>query len=126
MLALLLDENVARRVAEQAALKEPGLSIVSVHDWHGGAYLHADDEAILEAAGHEGMTLVTFDLRTVRPLLKEWGETGRSHAGVIFVDERSIGQNDYGAQVHALLGLWKRMRELDFTDRTLFLQRSGQ
>ena len=122
MLMLLLDEHIAPIIAEQIMAKDSAAQIVSIHQWHGGEFLHTDDDIILEAAYREQATLVTFDQSTIRPVLKEWGEQGRSHGGVIFIDEKSIAQNDYGGLVKALLGVWRQMRDADFTDMVLFLQ----
>ena len=122
MLSLLLDENVAPRVAEQLQAKAQDIRVASVHHWHEGAFVHAGDEVILEAARRENATLVTYDLSTIPTILKDWGEQGRSHGGAIFVDETSIRQNDYGGQVRALLDIWKRLRDADLTDAVLFLQ----
>ena len=122
MLSLLLDEHIAPVVAEQVAAKDPTARITSIQLWHAGEFLHTDDDIILEAAYQEKVTLVTFDQSTIRPVLKEWGEQGRSHGGVIFIDEKSIAQNDYGGLVGALLGVWRQKREADFTDVVLFLQ----
>src|SRR5678816_3395111 len=86
MLTLLLDEHIAPIVAEQAAAKVATARIISIHRWQDGAFLNTPDEIILEAAYQEKITLVTFDQSTIRPVLKEWGEQGRSHGGVIFID----------------------------------------
>ena len=119
---LLLDEHIAPIIAEQIMAKDDAACIVSIHRWHDGEFLHTADDIILEAAYREQVTLVTFDQSTIRPVLKEWGELGRSHGGVIFIDEKSIAQNDYGGLVKALLGVWRQMRDADFTDRVFFLQ----
>ena len=36
----------------------------------------------------KGLTLVTYDRRTIPPLLKTWAEEERTHGGVVFVDEK--------------------------------------
>ena len=122
MLLFLLDEHIAPIIAEQITAKDSAARIVSIHRWHGGEFLHTDDDTILEAAYREQTTLVTFDQSTIRPVLKEWGEQGRSHGGVIFIDEKSIAQNDYGGLVKALLRVWSQMQDADLTDGVLFLQ----
>jgi glutamate mutase epsilon subunit len=40
---------------------------------------------------------------------------------VIFIDEKSIAGNDYGALVKAILQAWERLKSTDFTDGVLFL-----
>lgn len=122
MLTLLLDEHISPTVAEQMAAKEATVRIISIHYWQEGAFLNTADEIILEAAYREKITLVTFEQSTIRPVLKEWGEQGRSHGGVIFIDDKSMAQNDYGGLVKALLAVWHPMQDVDFTDGVLFLQ----
>lgn len=122
MLALLLDENIAPRVADQVLGRRPHARILSIHGWQAGAFLQADDETILAAAQRECLTLVTFDLSTIPLVLKDWAEQGRPHGGVVLIDEKSIGQNDYGGLVRALVSLWDRMDQSDFTNAVLFLQ----
>ena len=122
MLSLLLDEHIRPIVAKQIVAKDPTVRVLSIHQWHDGEFLSTDDEIILEAAYRENLTLVTFDQSTIRPVLKVWGEQGQSHGGVIFIDDKSIAQNDYGGLVKAILSLWKQMQDVDFTDGVLFLQ----
>jgi hypothetical protein len=122
MLSLLLDEHIRPVVAEQIVAKEPMARVQSIHHWHGGEFLSTDDEIILEAAFREKLTLVTFDQSAIRPVLKVWGEQGQSHGGVIFIDDKSIAQNDFGGLVKAILSVWRQMQEVDFTDGVLFLQ----
>ena len=122
MLTLVLDENVSPVVAAQIVARDETIRVESIHRWHGGEFMHTEDAIILEAAYQEQTTIVTFDQSTIRPVLKEWGEQGRSHGGVIFIDEKSIAQNDYGGQVKALLAVWHQMHQADFTDIVLFLQ----
>jgi len=122
MASFLLDESISPTVAEQVLRKEPTARIVSIRQWRNGEFLSVEDAIILEAAYQESLTLVTFDLSTIRPLLKIWGEEGRSHAGVVFIDNKSIAGNDYGALVRAILQAWERLKSTDFTDGVLFLQ----
>ena len=122
MLSLLLDEHIRPIVAEQIVAKDPSARILSIHHWHSGEFLSTDDEIILEAAFQEKLTLVTFDQSTIRPVLKVWGEQGQSHGGVVFIDNKSIAQNDFGGLVKAILNVWRQMQDVDFTDGILFLQ----
>jgi hypothetical protein len=124
MLTLLLDEHMSPEIVEQIVAKDETVRIASVHQWHAGEFMHTDDEIILEAAFQEQTTLVTFDQSTIRPVLKDWGEQGRSHGGLIFIDDKTFAQNDYGGLVTALLKLWSQVHEADFTDVVLFLQRA--
>ena len=57
---------------------------------------------LLKAAAVERLTLVTYDRRTITPLLKVWGEAGLEHGGVVFVDNHTIASSDIGGLVKAL------------------------
>ena len=59
----------------------------------------ARDDAILLAAAGANLTLVTYDQRTIVPLLVEWGLAGVDHTGVISVDNKAIPPHDFGALV---------------------------
>jgi hypothetical protein len=89
----------------------------------GGGFLGKDDSACLLEAAEQGLTLVTYDRRTIPPLLKIWAEEGRRHGGVIFVDEKTISPADVGGLVRALLQLFKETGKWDWIDRVYFLGR---
>jgi hypothetical protein len=120
-LFLLLDEHLSPVVAAQVQAKQPAVVIRSVHHWRGGDLLGQDDGPLLAAAAEEALTLVTYDQKTIAPLLVVLALLGRSHAGVIFVDDRTIASSDIGALVKALLALWEECRAWDWTDRIVFL-----
>jgi hypothetical protein len=67
--------------------------------------------------------LVTYDRRTIPPLLKTWAEAGQHHGGVIFVDEKTISPSDIGGQVLALTALAREAAAWDWTNRVCFLRR---
>jgi hypothetical protein len=77
---------------------------------------------IFQEARKEKLTLVTFDLRTIPPLLRLWAEQGFDHSGVILVDERTFAQNDIGALVTALCAVWLAERDRDWTNRVVYLR----
>lgn len=118
---LLLDEHLGPALAD--ALVKRGVDAVALTAWHDGRYLEASDEAILTAGAADHRVLVTYDQRTIPPLLRLWGEGGRGHAGVVFIDHRTIAPNDIGGLVRALVELQERLGELDWSDRTVFLRR---
>jgi hypothetical protein len=122
MLSLLLDEQISPVVAEQMAVRRPQIPIASIYRWRHGLLAGSSDHTVLLAAAEDGLTLVTYDLKTIPPLLAEWAGAGTSHAGVVFVDERTIRPADFGRLVRALALLWKRESQRDWQDRTLFLQ----
>lgn len=122
-LRLLLDEHLSPRIVAQIAARDPAIAITNLQTWQQGRYLHALDWQILEAARQQAPTLVTYDQRTIPSLLRDWGEQGKAHAGVILVDERTIAPEDIGAIVRALLGLWQAWGQEDWSDRVHYLQR---
>jgi hypothetical protein len=81
-----------------------------------------EDSLCLAAAASQSLTLVTYDRRTIPPLLKLWTEEGRSHGGVIFVDEKTIAPSDIGGLVRALTLLIARTGKADWTDQVYFLR----
>jgi hypothetical protein len=90
--------------------------------WEQGAFLGQDDSMCLREAAAQKLTLVTYDRRTIPPLLKTWGEEGRSHSGVIFVDEKTISPANIGGLVRALSRLYKEAGRKDWTNRIVFLR----
>ena len=123
MLKILLDEHISPAVAEGMRRRIPGLVIRSMTEWEGGGFLGQDDSVLLQEAFAQRLTLVTYDRRTIPPLLKRWAEEAHSHAGVIFVDEKTISPADIGGLVKALGEVVKETRAWDWTDRVVFLRR---
>jgi hypothetical protein len=123
MLRLLLDEHVSPQVAVGLKRRNRSWVVHAISDWESGSFLGQDDFACLLEAAKQRLTLVTYDRRTIPPLLKSWAEAGRAHGGVIFVDEKTIAPSNIGALVWALAELIKKSRNWDWTDRVIFLQR---
>ncbi len=123
MLKLLLDEHISPRVAQGLQRRHKSLIVHALSDWQSGEFLGQEDAACMKAAAQQGLTLVTYDRRTVPPLLKAWAEEGRDHGGVIFVDEKSISPADVGGLVRALEALVHEMGKLDWSNRVCFLKR---
>ena len=123
MLRLLLDEHISPRVAVGIRLRDKKIIIRGMVEWENGSFLGQDDSACLREALVQKLTLVTYDRRTIPPLLKNWAEEGRQHGGVIFVDEKTISQADIGGLIQSLDKLVKETRDLDWTDRIYFLRR---
>lgn len=123
MLKLLLDEHISPRVAEGLRRSHRRLTVHFMAGWEDGRFLGQDDSACLEHAADQGLTLVTYDRRTIPPLLKDWAEAEREHGGVIFIDEKTISPSDIGGQVRSLSRLVKEAANWDWTNRICFLQR---
>src|SRR5438105_14510978 len=94
VLRLLLDEHVHPEIATQMQATYPEIPVASLHTWEEGRYLRSSDAVILLEAHRHGLTLVTYDTRTIVPLLKMWGEQGIAHGGVIFVKSSTISQDN--------------------------------
>jgi len=123
MLKLLLDEHISPDVAKGLRRKDRTITVHAMTDWEDGNFLGQEDAACLKEATAQRLTLVTYDRRTIPPLLKAWAEEGRHHVGVIFVDDKTIAPSDTGGLVLALAGLLKEARDWDWSDRICFLRR---
>lgn len=123
MLQFLLDEHISPVIAREAAAKCRGMKVTAFQHWRGGGFLGAADRVFLPEARKEALTLVSYDQRTIRPLLKEWAEQGIDHAGLVFVDEKTIAPQDFGGLIEALCQLWKSERRRDWTNRVVFLRK---
>jgi hypothetical protein len=91
--------------------------------WEDGRFLGQEDSVLLREAAAQGLSLVTYDRRTIPPVLKMWAEERHPHGGVIFVDEKTISPADIGGLVRALAELATQTGDWDWTDRVAFLQR---
>lgn len=125
MLRLLLDEHISPEVASGVQRRNRSLVVYSMVQWEKGNFLGKEDPVCLLEAGKQRLTLVTYDRRTIPPLLKLWAEEERSHGGVIFVDEKTISPPDIGGLVRALILLAGETGEMDWTNQVYFL-RSGR
>jgi len=123
MLKFLLDEHISPGVAESLRRRHRSLAAICMVEWERGEFVGQPDWACLEQAAAEGWTLVTYDRRTIPPLLKNRAEEGRKHGGVIFVDEKTIAPSDHGGLVRALSALWRQSAKWDWTNRVCFLRR---
>jgi len=123
VLKLLLDEHISPDVADGLRQRQKRAQVISLAEWEGGRFLGASDVAILAEAAAQKLTLVTYDRKTIPPLLKAWAESGRDHGGVIFVDEKTIAPADIGGLVRALQNLTQAFVKADWRNRVTFLRR---
>lgn len=123
MLKLLLDEHLSPDVAEGFRGRHNKPTILSLIEWDEGRFLGQNDELILKEAAAQKLTLVTYDRKTIPPLLKIWAEAGQDHGGVIFVDEKTIPASDFGGLIGALQRLSQESAKWDWTNRVCFLRR---
>lgn len=123
MLKLLLDEHISPDVADGLRRRNRAMEIRYMVEWEDGSFLGQEDSACLREAAVQKLTLVTYDRRTIPPLLKTWAEEERPHGGVVFVDEKTISPADIGGLVWALTRLARETGNWDWTNRIYFLRR---
>jgi hypothetical protein len=122
MVGLLLDEHLSPKIAAGLRRLNLRIPVHSINEWKGGAFRgRADAECLAEAARNR-LTLVTYDCRTIPALLRAWREQGRGHAGIIYVDQRTISSCDIGSLVRALAWVVREFGGDDWTDREEFLR----
>jgi hypothetical protein len=122
MLKLLLDEHISPEVAKGIQRRIRTLVVHSMVEWEDGDFLGKEDSVCLVEAAQQCLTLVTYDRRTIPPLLKRWAEEGRPHGGVIFVDEKTIAPSHIGGLVGALISLTAETGHMDWTNQVYFLR----
>jgi hypothetical protein len=123
MLKLLLDEHISPDVAEWFRGRHDKLVVLSLAEWEEGRFLGQADELLLKEAAAQKLTLVTYDRKTIPPLLKAWAEADRVHGGVVFVDNKTIPSSDFGGLIRALQKLFQEAAKWDWTNRICFLRR---
>ena len=123
MLKFLLDEHISADVAHGLRRRHGELEVRYMVEWENWRFLGQADSPCLREAAAQGLTLVTYDRRTIPPLLKTWAEEGRTHGGVVFVDEKTISPADIGGLVWALTRLARETGNWDWTNRIYFLRR---
>ena len=123
MLKLLLDEHVSPDVAGWFHKRHGKLVVHSLAEWEGGRFMGQPDDLLLKEAAAQKLTLVTYDRKTIPPLLKIWEEAGHDHGGVIFVDDKTIPPSNFGGLIRALQKLFQESAKWDWKNRICFLRR---
>ena len=72
MLQFLLDEHISPAVCSIVRERRSQVLIESLLEWRDGSLRGKDDHIVLAAAAEAGYALVTYDLRTIPPLLRIW------------------------------------------------------
>ena len=122
MLSLLLDENISPIVASHITAIRPEVDVISLAKWQSGQLLAAPDELILLHASNAARTLLTYDQKTIAPLLIRLAQQGKSHGGVVFTDHRTIPSHDLGQLIRSLLALWDAGSTSDWSNRVQYLR----
>jgi hypothetical protein len=123
MLKLLLDEHISPDVAEGLRTRHAKLVVISLAEWEEGRFMGQPDDLMLLEAAIQKLPLVTYDRKTIPPLLKTRAEAGLDHGGVIFVDHKTIPSSDFGGLIRALHTLFHESAKWDWTNRVCFLRR---
>ena len=123
MLKLLLDEQISPDVAEGFRRRQKNAFLWCLPEWEGGRFMGLADDLLLEEAAVQKLTLVTYDRKTIPPLLKTWAEAGRDHGGIVFVDDKTIPSSDFGGLIRALQKLFQETAKWDWRNRVCFLRR---
>jgi predicted nuclease of predicted toxin-antitoxin system len=105
---LLLDANLSpKRIG--VVLVRRGHDVVSLAS---DAALGAlDDPEVLALAAEEDRILVTRNARDFAPLLREWAEAGRHHAGCILI--WTLAHHEFGAITRGVSRLLKEHPDPD-------------
>ena len=98
------------------------MPVQGLQTWEQGRYLQVDDNVLLALAHQQGLTLVTYDLRTIPGLLARLVEQACDHAGVIFIDQKTIPPNHFGLLINSLSSLWQTEKDRDWRNRFVFLE----
>jgi hypothetical protein len=124
VLRFLLDEHISPAVCLIVRERSSGILIESLVEWREGSLRGKDDSIVLAAAAEAGYALVTYDLRTIPPLLRVWAAKGLSHQGVVFIDERTCRPQDFSAIADALIRIWDDLGTFEWRDRVAFASRA--
>jgi len=112
MLKLLLDEHISPDVANGLRRRNRAIEIRYMVEWEDGYFLGTGGFRLFARSRHPGLTLVTYDRRTIPPLLKPGRKKSERTGGVVFVDEKTISPADIGGLVLGLDQTGKRNWEL--------------
>jgi hypothetical protein len=124
VLRFLLDEHLSPEIVSAVQAVHQEISVVSMNHWENGQYKGLDDDVVLAKAHEQGLNLVTYDLKTIPPLLVQWGHLGIPHAGVIFGSSHTISTSNIGAVARALIHVWQEYGDLCWTNRIAYLTRT--
>ena len=117
---LLLDAHVSGRAVGKA-LSEGGYDVRALDSEMELEGL--SDPEVLELAAAEGRVLVTANIRDFEPLLREWADERRSHAGVILVP-LSVRNEAFGVLISGVQTTLAGTTQEGWIDRVEWLRRA--
>lgn len=119
---LFLDAHISgRRIAQ--ALRARGHDVRAADEER--ALDGLDDADLLVLAAEDERILITANVRDFLPILREWAEAGRSHAGCILI-AGSIRQHQFGTIISGVADVLTAFPEqADWRDRVHWLARGG-
>jgi Domain of unknown function (DUF5615) len=125
-LSLLLDENISSVVAQQIQQKRPDIPLETIHTWEPtagqGRLLGKPDSYVLRVAHAHDLTVVTFDTQILSELYF-WFAEERPFSGLIFIDEKTIANNDFGLLVYSLIAFWDKHNGEEWKNRLAYLDK---
>lgn len=120
---LVADANLSRHFVEACLRLDPKIPLVHISDWMNGKHRMSHDAVLLSVLHEHGLTLVSFDRRTMAMHAGQLTRAGAGHAGIILF-RRSVGQTDYGKQSRLVIEFWKQAMDWDWSDRIEYLPRT--
>ncbi len=116
---LLLDAHISSRVVGKA-LAESGHDVRALD---AESELEGmEDPAVLELAFAQSRVLVTANVSDFEPLLKQWAEEGRRHAGVILVPS-SVPNEAFGVLIRGIRKTLGDLSQEDWANHVEWLRR---
>jgi predicted nuclease of predicted toxin-antitoxin system len=122
LLKLLLDAHMPFALEAAVRAARPTCEVVSLVKWEGGELRTAKDEIVLQRAAHEGLTLVTYDVKSIPRLLQALALAGGHHGGVILVHRKTIAPQNVSGLARALIALWDDTGDEEWANRVEFLR----
>jgi predicted nuclease of predicted toxin-antitoxin system len=120
MLRLLLDHHISPEVVTAVRRLQAGIRVEHVQQRHWQAL---QDPELLRQARANQLTLVTYDQASLADFLRQFAVDQEDHAGVIFVDTKTIRPSDIGGLARALARLCSREKDATWLNRIYYLAR---
>lgn len=117
-----LDEHLSPAICDVVAALGEDIQIHSILTYQQGDLRGESDEEVLLFCRKNNFVLVTADLNTIPPLLKDWHDIGNTHAGVVFISNKSIRASDHVRIAKGLVQLALENSARHWTDCVVFLR----